>query len=307
MSYSGLEVFAMAVTLIDETLATGAINGATTAIYKARTPHILNLFQAEMMKSADMYKELNISSKPAKNILGFLTGMDYMAYEGIELIKECVGSVKQYYFEVDGAATVYVEDYNGQWNTLATVVVDDTITEFTPFKAVVTPSLNATRSRLRFSGSYRYVITNYAMFDVPVNPNKLIEFRPFVKHIMPLDFKSVDQIINEYTDRQMEKSTSYKWVSRGDLYLNYFYEGNIKISYKPIPIKITDLAQTMQVDDISVMAGAYFLAAHLVLIEDAASASFFNQRFMELKLESNIKQPSTVTQILDIYGSGFNG
>lgn len=46
--YTGLEVFKLSSDLIDETLATGAINGATTGIYKARATGILNLWQSEM-------------------------------------------------------------------------------------------------------------------------------------------------------------------------------------------------------------------------------------------------------------------
>lgn len=307
--YTAQQIFDISCDLIDEKLATGAINATTTATYKARTPGILNIWQAENLQNADLYSEYDISCKPASNMLGYASGMDYLEYKGIEMIKDCVGSVKQYYFEADGEGTVYVEDFNGAWNTLATIVIPNTVVNFTAFKGIVTPSLNATMSRLRFTGTYRYIITNYAMFDVPVSPSKLITFRPWVKHTMPLDFKSVEQIYNEYCDRQMEKDSSYKWVGRGDLYINYFFEGNIKISYKPVPILLTSMTDALQADEVTSMSGAYFLAAHLLLVEDPASASFFNERYLELKALSSVKTPATITDIIDVYsmGGGNNG
>jgi len=306
--YTVLEIFNLAIDLIDEKLATGAVNATTTAVYKARTPGILNIWQNENYNNGDLYAEHEISCKPATNMFGYSSGMDYLEYKGIEKIIEAVGSVKQYYFEVDGEGTVYVEDFNGTWNTLDTVIAPNTILSFTAFKALVTPSIGATKSRLRFSGAYRYIITNYAMFDVPVSPSKLITFRPYVKHKMPTDFKSVDQIIDEYCDRQMSVNSYYKWIGRGELFINYFYEGNIRISYKPVPAPIMDINQVLQVDEITSMSGAYFLAAHLGIIEEPASASFFNERYLELKALSNIKGTATMSDIIDVYsmGGGYN-
>jgi hypothetical protein len=305
--YTVQDIYNITIDLIDEKLATGAINANTTAVYKARTPGILNLWQGENLSNSDLFSEHEISCKPATNMLGYKSGMDYLEYKGVEKTIEVDGSVKQYYFEVDGEGTVYIEDFNGNWNTLATIVVPSTVTSFTAYKDIVTPSPNATKSRLRFSGPYRYIITNYALFDIPVSPSKLIMFRPWVKHEMPEDFKSVEQIVEEYCDRQMEKATSYKWIGRGDLYIDYFYEGNIRISYKPVPKLFTSLADTLQVDEITSLSGAYFLAAHLLLEENPASASFFNGRYLELKALSNPKQVATIQDIVDVYSMDGGG
>jgi len=37
------------------------------------------------------------------------------------------------------------------------------------------------------------------------------------------------------------------------------------------------------------------------LVEDSASASFFNERFIELKAETALKQPASIQDIVDIY------
>lgn len=299
--YTVQQIFDLMVDLIDERLASGLVNATTTAVYKARTPSIINIWQSENSGNGDNYKEYEVSNKPAMNMLGYTSGMDYLEYKGTEIIREVNGSVKSYYFETDSEGTVYVEDFNGSWHTLATIVVPNTVTTFTAHYASVTPSSGASKSRIRFTGPYRYLITNYALFDVAVSPTKPIIFRPFVKHTMPSDFKCIDQIYSEYCDRQMEKDTAYKWLNRGDLYINYFFEGNIRISYKPVPVQITTMTQTLELDEITSMSAAYFLAAHLLIVEEPASASFFNERYLELKALSNPKQIATISDIVDVY------
>lgn len=299
--YTAQQIFDMAMDFMDKRSVTGVIDQTKTKRYQVRTPSILTAWQNEISKNGDLYSTYEISNKPATNLFGYTNGMDYIRYEGKEFTKEVLGSAKYYYLESDGEGTIYIEDFNGSWNTLATINVPSSVTSFTAYKGIVTPSSGATKSRIRLTGSYSYLITNYAMFDIPVNPNKMFDFRPWIEKQMPDDFKSVDQIINEYPDRQYSKDTTFKWEGKRDLYVNYFYEGNIRIVYKPVPIKITALTQTLQVDDITATNGAYYLAAHLLLVEDPASASFFNERFMELKIEGQKKAPVVIDSIVDVY------
>lgn len=64
------------------------------------------------------------------------------------------------------------------------------------------------------------------------------------------------------------------------------------------PVLITDLSNTLLVSDrIALMALPYGLAAHLLLTEDVSSASYFNNRYDELKR----KTYATITPITDVY------
>jgi hypothetical protein len=299
--YTVQQVFDLAMDLINKRLTNGQI-APNTAQYKARTPGILTLWQSENMKSGDLFKTYEISNKPITSMFGNFSGFDYLEYAGQDIIKEANGSAKAYYFEVDGEGTVYIEDFNGTWNTLATINVPNSVEDFEAYKGVVTPSSGATKSRIRFTGQYRYLITNYALFSVPVAPSKVPDYRPWIKKEMPSVFKSLDSVIEEYPQRQYAKSNNYKWEGRKDLYINYYYEGSIRVVYKPVPIQITSMDQTLEVDEISCMSGAYFLATHLLLVEDPDSSNFFSQRYMEMKLENNIRQPATIEQIIDVYG-----
>lgn len=309
MSTTAQEIFALTMAFADQLEDSGEMNPDDTASYAVRTPGILTALQAEMIKPGDIYSTFEISNKPATNLLGYMSGFDFVEYDGTTKTFEATGNVKAYYFEVDGEGTVYVEDFTGIWNTLATIVVPNTVTDFTAYKGIVTPTVGASKSRLRFTGTYRYLITNYAMFSTPYQLSKVPDFRPWVKKTMPLDFKSIDQIIEEYPQRQYGKSSTYKWEGRGDLYINYFYEGNIRIVYRPVPSKITALTDVMQVDDVTARTiMPYGLGAELFKEEgkDNNLYSHFLKRFNELKALSMIKAPMSETSILNMYGS-MNG
>lgn len=51
----------------------------------------------------------------------------------------------------------------------------------------------------------------------------------------------------------------------------------------------------------------YGLAAHLLLDENPTAASFFNQRYEELKASLRAGLPTMSEDIEDVYGSGCGG
>ena len=267
------------------------------------TPHILTALQAELIKSGDIFSTYEIANKPATNMLGYSSGHDYAEFIGDEITRECSGSVKAYYFEVSDNATVYVEDYTGSWNTLATITAEPTASGYTAYKGLVTPTAGATKSRLRFAGTYRYIFTNYAMFSVLfASVNEIPTYRPWFKVTMPSDFKSLDQVVNEYPQRQYGRDSNFKWEGRGDLYINYYYEGNIRIVYRPVPGVITALTDVLQVDDVSARSILpWGLAAELYKSDETKYKHFLN-RYKEMKALSMLKQPVTESAILDMYG-----
>jgi hypothetical protein len=188
---TGLDIFNITASLIDELLATGAVNGTTTAIYKARTPAILNLWQTE---------------------------------------------------------------------------------------------------------NFTALFNSFEIVCVRTTPET------WVKQTMPVDFKNVSQIISIGASGDYIKNTDYKWEDRNSLYVSSLFEGIIRIVYKPIPVLITSLDNVLQADAVTCMSAPYFLAAHLLLVEDSASASFFNQRYDEFKAITTIKNPSPIEDIVDVLG-----
>ena len=318
MSTTVNQVFNITMDLIDERTDAGTLTDSDVVSYRVKTYNLLNLLQAELLKQGDVYSEYEISNKPVDNKLGYNSGFTVEQFTGTDVSFEGDSPTKAYYFEADNIGIVYIEDYTGVWNTLETV---NTTTSFgfTPYKGVVTPTSGATRSRIRFSGTNYYRNVNRALFNVPFATSADVpDYRPWIKKTMPSDFKSVDQIVSEYVDLanntygQYAKDANYKWEGRNNLYMDYFFNGSIRIIYHPIPELLTfsnignsseDLNQLLTVDDITARTILpYGLAAHLLLTENSASASFFNQRYEELKFEGTRQQPASAEQIINIYG-----
>lgn len=66
-----------------------------------------------------------------------------------------------------------------------------------------------------------------------------------------------------------------------------------------VPETVESMAQPLLLDDkLCLMALPYGLAAHLLMTEDQAAASFLNSRYDELKR----KQKAKITPIKDVYG-----
>jgi len=224
-----------------------------------------------------------------------------------DIIIDVAGGAKAYCIEVDAPGIIYVEDYTTQWNLLATITILNTVTSFTQYKGLVTGTVGATRSRFRLSGLTYYKVINLALYSYPLLSDRIPDYAPMVRHVMPTDFKSISQIVNESPIQGYARDADFRWEGRSTLLVDYNYVGKVKVIYKPVPIVISDLAQTIQVDDIVAMTGAYYLASHLILIEDPASSNFFQQMFEELRLESNRKQPAPIQKTEDVYGVGEMG
>lgn len=304
MATTAQQVFDIAMALIDEVTDSGVISPTETITYKAKTPSLLTLLQTELIKEGDLFSTYEISNSPITNLLGNATEYDIKEFEGNEFTIECDHSAKAYYFEADRVGTVYVEDYTTGWNILDTIITTFTPSGFTAYKGVVTPTIGSTRSRLRFSGSYYYRTINRALFSVPFAlAADVPDYRCWIKKDMPTDFKSLNEMIVESQDQHYERDGSYKWEGRKSLYISYYFNGNIRILYRPIPVAITAIGATLQLDDVTAITILpYGLAAHLMLEENAATASFFNSRFEELKKDAKKAPPSSWAKIVDVYG-----
>jgi hypothetical protein len=270
---------------------------------QVRTPGILTALQAEHLRTGDIYSTFEIANKPVTNMLGFSSGHDYVEFLGNDLTIEASGNVKAYYFEVSDDAVVYIEDFTSGWNILATVNCVPVNGGYTAYKAKVTPTVGATKSRIRFSGANRYVFTNYALFSAPFATNADVpDYRPWVAKQMPADFKSVDQITEEYPQRQYAKSANFKWEGRNKLYINYFYEGNIRIVYRPVPLTITAMTDVLQVDDVTARSVLPWGLAMEFYKDDDVKFAYFQSRYREMKALAMTKQPASEGQILNLYG-----
>lgn len=306
------ELFGKMLALIDELLPNGSYDASKVADYQGRFPKLVDMVQKELLKVGDYYGIHEFSRYPTPNMFGHSVGFDIQEYKANEdLIFECVndslGGVKAYYFEADsGDGTAYIEDYTGSWNILATVNLTNTGDGFVAYKGAVTPTVGATKTRIRFSGSYYYRVVNRALFNIPFESGKIPDYQPFVKITLPTAVKSIDSVVAEYPERQYSKDSFYKIeksANRQYLYIDYYFKGEVRVQYIPIPSIITALTDYISIDDVTANLICYKVASIIMASEqNEYLAGMFLEIYNELKQEASIKQPAGTTEIVDIYG-----
>jgi hypothetical protein len=306
ISTTAQQIYKKSLALIDELSATGGIDANKTKDYAGKAPSLIDMIQKELASAGNLYKIYRIAYSPIPNMLGDQYRID--DYKGIELTYEGninqFGSVKAYYFEVDKPCTVYIEDYTNTWNVLATVAASPTVAGFTAYKGIVTPTNGATKARIRATGTYYFRIVNRALFNYPLQVAP--EYAPWVEMELPADLKSIKQVVAEYPIKEYVKTANYKVEHEGNrqsLYVEYDFNGELKIEYNYIPTEITALTDTLELDDINVNIIAYELAKNFMAAEqNEFMTNVLTSKYNQLKAESFIKQPSTIDEIQDVYG-----
>lgn len=321
MSYTGTEIHNMAIAVLDEISANGTIDAEKTKEYANRAPRLLDMWQKEVSKSGDLYKKFEVSCFRKKNLLGEFDSFLEVEHEGGVDQSDYEAAVAGcFYFGVNSEASVYIEELSGgSWVSLAGTYIDEQNEVETAFTGLIiadtsTSSFNhykgtistSNRVRIRFSGDYYYRHVNRALCPNKYpSISKVPDFKPWYKIEMPTDFKSRTQVINEFPMWQYEEDSSHKWENNRDLHVQFGYEGIVRVNYIPVPAKITVLTQTIEVDDITALSGAYYLAEQYAIADQNTDlASLCNKKFKELKLESMIKKPLAPMQISDVYGGG---
>jgi len=294
--------------LLDEFTDDGVLLAQSeVADIEARGIRFADMAQKEMFRTGNIYKEYKITNKEIENKLGRFSNFDLKEYKGTPIFVPETGGVvaRSYHFSCTSDFTVEIQEFEGgTWSVLQTITA--VITQLTDYKGSFTPTTTGNLIRFAFKGTYYYKFNNVALFDVPFKPGTVPTYKAWVPYVMPTDFRMVDCVIQEYPSRQYSKDPNYKWEGFNTFYLNYFYEGEVRIIYKPVPVTLTLRTDIFEIDDITVNAITYYVAAKLAPSEYAELTNFFEGKFNELKSESFIKMPSSEQAIVEFYG-GYNG
>jgi hypothetical protein len=302
-------LFMKARALLDEYSDDGSlIPDADVIDLQQKTIPLADMAQKELYKTGKLYKTLEFTMKPAQNMLGLLSNFNIVDFIGIPQYypnESGIAGAKAYYFEADGEGIVTIEEKQGaSWVAINTINIPATITSLTPFKGQIAPIASSNPIRLVFNGTTHYRHVNRALYAFPFAVGKIPDYRPWIRITMPSDFRSVDAIVEEYPERQYSRSINYKWEGFKDLYINYFFEGNIRVIYKPIPTTLTTINDVLEIDDITAQAIVYYVAARLAPFENKELVTYFESKFLELKIESQTETPMAAQTIIDVYGVG---
>lgn len=294
---TGNEIFDMSIAIIDSLSSTGVVDESETKDYEYRAPYLLDLWQREIVKSCGFSKTFEVPCYHKLNTLG--EQFNVVEHTTTDQIYEGYGS--SFYFGVDGTATVYIEKLTGgSWTATSglycvggvetshsgVLSCVGTTNGFNYYKGTITATGPV---RLRFTGGY-YRHINRALSPYSYTSSLLVpEFKSWFKLDLPDDFKSRVQVISEHIGEGID---NYRWENN-DLYISDNFDGVVRIIYTPIPIKITALTQTMEVDDNTCISGAYYLAKAYALSDmDYDLANVCSAKYKELKEEN--KQISTL-------------
>lgn len=317
MPYTGEEIFNASIAILDELSDSGTIVDSQINEYKYRAPYLLDLFQHEMAKNGDLFKTFEMSCTRKKNLLTDVTQMGLIVENNGESQTYNGIGANCFYLEVDGDCTVTMQEngvdlsgtysFNGGEETAFTGNINITVpagtTSFLPIRGILTAS--GGNVTMTISGDYYFKHNNRALSPYKFNSAlKVPDFKPWIKVTMPADFKSRSQIISETPNWQYSEGTpSVKWEGANELYVMFSYEGLIRIKYVPVPTKITDLTQALEIDEISATSGAYYLAEHFAMADQNSElAARCKEKYRELKIDSMIRQPLQPSEIKDLYG-----
>lgn len=299
------DIFYNARALIDDYNDDGVIIAPDdVASLETNGMRFVNMGLGEIYAKSRNYETFKITRKPVPNLLGSATYFNILEFIGEDASYQALGA-KAYYFEVDNDAIVYVEEYIGSvWTLLSTIDTTGT-TELTAFKGLITPSDSANMIRLRFSGTTFYRYKNIAMFSYPFKLADIPDYRAWVKYTLPTNVGDIKKVVTEYPTRQYSNDSNFKLEGFNDLYINYFYDGEIRIIYSPIPETLTDATDIIPINNpIALQFLNYYVAAKIALTEAPDIANFLEQKSNELKFESIKGQPSSEVKITDMYFGG---
>jgi hypothetical protein len=299
-------LFLKARTLLDEYTDDGVlIPDSEVSDMGAKSVLLADMAQKELHKIGKLYNTFEFYNKPAPNLLGLFSNFELVDFIGTpQYYPNVTGIVgaKAYYFESDGEGIVKVEEnQSGVWTALTTITIPDTVTSPTAYKGLITPLSNTNPIRIVFDGTTHYRHVNRCLFSYPFALAKIPDYRAWIKKEMPSNFQSRDQIIEETATRQYNQSVAYKWEGWKDLYINYYFDGNVRVVYKPVPTALTTIDDILEIDDITAQGVVYYIAARLSPFENKELTNFFEGKFAELKLESTKVGPATESEIIDVY------
>lgn len=271
---------------------TGTVDSAKVVRTNAETLSLVNLWQNEVYKYATYRKSFEFNSTYPKGIL--LSGYDSVEIDVSSYTVEAAGSVKSYTLEVNMPCSVVIEDFNGVWNSLdLKTKTDDNVERFF---GSFSPSVGATKSRIRIDTGYFGLLKNYALFSH--NYYTVPEFRRFRKIDLPSDFRWEELIVEDSTFDYQQSQLERQGHS---IVVDNEKDISCRLIYRPIPTNLTALSSYLPFDDDVNKTLPWFLAAQFCVFIDPITGNYFQQKYEEQK--QAIIPPQIPHDIEDVYGN----
>lgn len=266
---------------------------------------LTDMNQKEIWKHNKNTKQREITTKPPENRLGLLSNMTIVDFEGETQYypnESGVDNVQGYSIQVDGDCTLtYQELRSGVWTDIE-VLTPTSISTLTTYKGVLTVESTTNPVRLKVDGATHFRHVNRALWKLKYQADKVPTYEPWVKYSLPDDFNSIDMVVEEFPSRQYSQSANHKIENYRDFYYNFYYEGIIRITYKPVPADITSLDDELQIDTTFAQTIVYDIIAKLGFYENPDLVNWAEGRRIENKMEATSDEPLSAEVIVQYYG-----
>ena len=302
MSATVADVFTKVRALLDEHTDDGSVlPEAEVADLQSKSIVFIDMAQKELYRIGKYFEDFVVTKKPVDNLLDQQFDIEENTGDNQYYPDENGVVAKSYYFEVEDTATVTVEEFEaGSWSALVTV--NNTATEMTAYKGTLAPTTSGNRIRLKFAGGTYYKHKNRALFEYAYSSASQVPiYKPFYPVEMPSGFQTIDQIVTETVEGDYRYTPNYRWEQNKYLYLSWYFEGTLRITYNPVPPTLTATSDSMVVDDITASAIAYYAAARLAPFENQSLVNYFEQKYNELKYEIQRDFKAPEEYMTDVY------
>ena len=269
---------------------------------------LTDMAQKELWKLNKNTKQIELTNKPPENRLGLLSNMSLVDFEGVTQYypnEQGVNDVQGYSIQAtaeasDNATFTYQELVAGVWTDLV-VVTPTAITTLTTYKGVLSVASTTNPVRLKVDGTEHFLHQNRALWKYLYKAASVPTYEPWVKSSLPSDFNGLDAIIEEFEVRQYAQTENYKIENYRDFYFNFYFNGSIRITYKPIPVTITSLTDEVQIDEPLAQSIVYDVCAKLGFYENPDLVNWAEGRRIESNAAASVDDISSAEIVIDYY------
>lgn len=237
--------------LLDEFSSRGSIQSPSKVVdYGFKIQQIVNESIMELASTtAKLPKTLLVPHSPVKNTLADDTSSIKTHLPGVDF-SITLGNAGSCVFESTGPATIIIEESSdgSTYVPLETITIASTVTTFTEYKRLITPSLSTNTIRLRFTGDYVYLFRNYILYQYSFPDEASIpSHAPWRKIATPDDFLDLNYVEITRDARQYLPYSNLIKTPENELFVNNLESAcEFKIHYwrKPNLLTFTDVQET---------------------------------------------------------------
>jgi len=267
-----------------------------------------DMAQKELWKYSKATKQVEITNKAPINQLGLLSNFNIVDFFGETQYYPTefgVSNVQGYSVKYDGDGVIeFEENILGVWTNLVTLT-NVGITTLTLATGVLNVSSTDNAVRMVISGTTHFRHKDRALYKYLYQTDKVPEYAAWIKYDLPDDFNSMDEVVEEFPSRQYRQSAYYNVENYRDYYFNSFFEGLIRITYKPIPTTLTSLDDYLTIDDVLAESIMYDAAGKIGFYKNKDIVNYAEQRRIESKGEAIHSGPAIEESNTNVYGGSW--